>query len=125
MSTSLESHDCKDHASHERQCSSAPPIFGHQRCCSTPKNYSILLGREPGMTPVVSRKWWEFEGGLIFGRTDPHPTGRYAGIWVTRPDQAARFAASLAATPSVNLTASMTIGNRFAPFRRRQVLAAV
>ena len=49
----------------------------------------------------------------------------YAGTWVTQPDQAARFSAPLAATPSVNLTPSMTIGNRFAPFRRRHVLAAV
>jgi hypothetical protein len=28
------------------------------------------------------------------------------------------------ATPSVNVTPAMTIGNRFSPFRRRQVLAA-
>lgn len=48
----------------------------------------------------------------------------YAGIWVTRPNQAARFSATLAATPSVNVTPSMTKGNWFAPFRRRHVLAA-
>jgi len=45
----------------------------------------------------------------------------YAGIWVTEPDQAA----PLAATPSVNLTTLITIGNRLAPFRRRHVLATV
>ena len=48
----------------------------------------------------------------------------YAGVWVTRPNQAARFSATLAATPSVNVTPSMTKGNWFAPFRRRHVLAA-
>ena len=35
----------------------------------------------------------------------------YAVIWVTRPDQAARFAVSFAATPSVKVTPSMTKGN--------------
>ncbi len=35
----------------------------------------------------------------------------YAGIWVTRPDQAARFAVSFAATPSLNVTPSMSKGN--------------
>jgi len=35
----------------------------------------------------------------------------YAGIWVTQPDQAARFAVSFSATPSVNVTPSMTKGN--------------
>ena len=48
----------------------------------------------------------------------------YAGFWVMRPDQAARFSATLVATPSVNVTPSMTNGNWFAPFRRRHVLAA-
>ena len=48
----------------------------------------------------------------------------YAGFWVTRSNQAARFSATLAATPSVNVTPSMTKGNWFAPFRRRHVLAA-
>ena len=35
----------------------------------------------------------------------------YGGFWVTRPDQAARFAVSFSATPSVNVTPSMTKGN--------------
>lgn len=35
----------------------------------------------------------------------------YAGIWVTRRDQAARFSVSFAATPSVNVTPSTTFGN--------------
>jgi len=48
----------------------------------------------------------------------------YAGFWVTGPDQAARFSATLLAIPSVNVTPSMTKGNWFAPFRRRHVLAA-
>lgn len=48
----------------------------------------------------------------------------YARVWVTRPNQAARFSATLAATPSVNVTPSMTKGNWFAPFSRRHVLAA-
>jgi len=48
----------------------------------------------------------------------------YAGFWVIRPDQAARFSATLVATPSVNVTPSMSKGNWFAPFRRRHVLAA-
>lgn len=48
----------------------------------------------------------------------------YAGFWVTGPDQAARFSAALSATPSVNVTPSITKGNWFAPFRRRQVFAA-
>ncbi len=48
----------------------------------------------------------------------------YAGFWVTRRDQAARFSVSFVATPSVNVTPSMTKGNWFAPFRRRHVLAA-
>jgi hypothetical protein len=48
----------------------------------------------------------------------------YAGIWVTRPDQAARFSVSFAATPSVNVTPSMTLGNWFAPFSLRHVFAA-
>ena len=50
-------------------------------------------------------------------------TRSYAGIWVMRPDQAARFLVSRAATPSVNVMPSMSKGNWFAPFRRRQVLA--
>jgi len=50
--------------------------------------------------------------------------GSYARIWVTRPDQAARVSVSRAATPSVNVTPSMTCGNWFAPFRRRHVFAA-
>uniref|UniRef100_UPI0013008DD6 hypothetical protein n=1 Tax=Pelagibacterium sediminicola TaxID=2248761 RepID=UPI0013008DD6 len=41
----------------------------------------------------------------------------YAGFWVIRPDQAARFSATLVATPSVNVTPSMSKGNWFAPFR--------
>ena len=49
----------------------------------------------------------------------------YARFWVMRPDQAARVSVSRAATPSVNVTPSMTRGNWFAPFRRRQVFAAV
>src|SRR6056297_1938031 len=48
----------------------------------------------------------------------------YAGFWVTGPDHAARFSASLSATPSVNVTPSMTKGNWLAPFNRRQVFAA-
>ena len=48
----------------------------------------------------------------------------YTGFWVIRPDQAARFSAPLVATPSVNVTPSMSKGNWFAPFRRRHVLAA-
>jgi len=48
----------------------------------------------------------------------------YAGFWVIRPDQAARFSVPFTATPLVNLTPSMTIGNCFAPFRRRHVFAA-
>src|SRR6056297_3385317 len=48
----------------------------------------------------------------------------YAETWVTRPDQAARLVVSVSATPSVNVTPSMTIGNWFAPFRRRHVFAA-
>ena len=48
----------------------------------------------------------------------------YARIWVTRLDQAARVSVSRAATPSVNVTPSMTCGNWFAPFRRRHVFAA-
>ena len=60
-----------------------------------------------------------------FGKTKGRRSGAsYAGIWVTRPNQAARFSATLAATPSVNVTPSMTKGNWFAPFRRRHVLAA-
>ncbi len=47
--------------------------------------------------------------------------GSYAGFWVARPDQAARFSVTLWATPSVNVTPSMTKGNWFAPFRRRHV----
>ncbi len=43
----------------------------------------------------------------------------YGRIWVTRADQAARFVASVSATPSVNLTPSMIIGKWLAPFRRR------
>jgi hypothetical protein len=40
-------------------------------------------------------------------------------------DQAARFSdVVMTATPSVNVTPSMTIGNWFAPFSRRQVFAA-
>ncbi len=36
----------------------------------------------------------------------------YAGVWVTRPDQAALvLAGPVLATPSVNLTPSMTRGN--------------
>lgn len=35
----------------------------------------------------------------------------YAGIWVTRADQAARLVASLVATPSLNLMPSTTRGN--------------
>ena len=59
------------------------------------------------------------------GDTGPTgPQGSYAGIWVTRPDQAARFSAALWATPSVNVTPSMTKGNWLAPLRRRHVLAA-
>ena len=38
---------------------------------------------------------------------------------MTRPDQAARFAASPMATPSVNLMPSTTRGNWLAPFSRR------
>ena len=49
----------------------------------------------------------------------------YAEIWVMRLDHAARFSVSFSATPSVNVTPSMTKGNWFAPFRRRHVLAAV
>ena len=48
----------------------------------------------------------------------------YGRFWLTRPDQAARVSALLAATPSVNVTPSMTIGKWFAPFRRRHVFAA-
>jgi len=48
----------------------------------------------------------------------------YAGIWVTRPDHAARFSVLFVATPSVNVTPSTTFGNWFAPFRRRHVFAA-
>ena len=48
----------------------------------------------------------------------------YAGFWVIRPDQAARFSVSASATPSVNVAPSMTIGNWFAPFRRCHVFAA-
>ncbi|MDX1331229.1 MAG: hypothetical protein R3317_11480, partial [Burkholderiaceae bacterium] len=54
--------------------------------------------------------------------TPPFPLGwSYAGFWVTRPDQAARFLVPFAATPSVNVMPSMIIGNRFAPFRRREL----
>ncbi|WP_442880762.1 hypothetical protein [Aurantimonas sp. C2-5-R2] len=48
----------------------------------------------------------------------------YGRFWVTRLDQAARLSALCVATPSVNVTPSMTIGNWFAPFRRRHVFAA-
>jgi len=42
----------------------------------------------------------------------------HAVIRVTRPDQAARFAVSFVATPSVNVTPSMTKGNWFSPALR-------
>lgn len=70
------------------------------------------------------------QGELTLGRIHKLANGggdfnaSYARVWVTRPNQAARFSATLAATPSVNVTPSMTKGNWFAPFRRRHVLAA-
>ena len=54
----------------------------------------------------------------------PYGGASYARFWVMRPDQAARFSVSFAATPSVNVTPSMTKGNWFAPFRRRHVFPA-
>jgi hypothetical protein len=50
----------------------------------------------------------EGEGGPRprWGRASPLKS--YARFWVTRPDQAARVAVSRAATPSVNVTPSMT-----------------
>src|SRR6056297_466012 len=59
--------------------------------------------------------------GSCIGLTDRES---YARFWVTRPDQAARFAVPFAATPSLNVTPSMTKGNWFAPFRRRHVFPA-
>jgi len=53
-----------------------------------------------------------------------YSTRSYAGFWVMRPDQAARFSVSFAATPSVNVTPSMTKGNWLAPRSRRHVFAA-
>lgn len=64
--------------------------------------------------PPGAQDSWSGQGGRM----------SYARVWVTRPNQAARFSATLAATPSVNVTPSMTKGNWFAPFRRRHVLAA-
>lgn len=51
-------------------------------------------------------------------------SARYAVIWLTRPHQAAWVLVSRAAIPSVNVTPSMTKGNRFAPLSRRHVFAA-
>lgn len=63
--------------------------------------------------------------GISFGNTEfEYGPLSYTGFWVIRPDQAARFSATLVATPSVNVTPSMSKGNWFAPFRRRHVLAA-
>jgi hypothetical protein len=55
----------------------------------------------------------------------PVPPKSYGGIWVTRVHQAARLSvASWCGTPSVNLTPSMTLGNRFVPLSLRQVVEA-
>jgi len=49
---------------------------------------------------------------LLVDGTGIKVEGSYAGIWVTRPDQAALvLTGSRLATPSVNLTPSMTGGN--------------
>ena len=58
------------------------------------------------------------------GYEEGKDTPRYARFWVIESDQAARFLVSFAATPSVNVTPSMTKGNWFAPFRRRHVFPA-
>ena len=50
--------------------------------------------------------------GVLFGLPSLRIKGFYLAV------------ATLAATPSVNVTPSMTKGNWFAPFRRRHVLAA-
>ena len=71
---------------------------------------------------VVEEELASFLGRLRYDRGVG--SASYAGIWVTRPDQAARFSAALWATPSVNVTPSMTKGNWLAPLRRRHVLAA-
>jgi hypothetical protein len=49
----------------------------------------------------------------------------YTRLWVTRPEQAARFTVYWVAKPSVNVMLSMTNGNWFAPFRRRHFFATV
>ncbi|CUH99175.1 hypothetical protein PHA8399_01291 [Leisingera aquaemixtae] len=83
--------------------------------CTTLSAQEVLVSSEGAKRGEKESNLLELVGGVK----------SYAGTWVTQPDQAARFSAPLAATPSVNLTPSMTIGNRFAPFRRRHVLAAV
>ena len=94
-------------------------IESHLICRPSQRRETSCQPGDIALLAPTGAELWRYEEAL-----EHRGVRSYARFWVTRHDQAARFLVSFAATPSVNVTPSMTLGNWFAPFRRRHVFPA-